>query len=150
MTSVERTGVIDAPRDLVWTALAEFDAISDWAPDVDHSCLMTTQPDGVGATRRIQTARATIVETVTTWDPPGTLAYRITGLPPVLRDVTNTWRLTPSGDSTTVSLVTSIDAGPRPPQQLIARLAAKRFAAASERMIDGLARHLATTNGVAS
>ncbi len=142
MTTVERTGLIGAPIDAVWDVLSDFAAISAWAPNVDHSCLMTEQADGVGTVRRIQTDRTTILETVENWEPGVTLSYRITGLPPVIKSVTNTWRLGASGDSTMVLLTTDIDTGPKPPQQVIAKAVGRRLAAASEQMIAGLTEHL--------
>jgi hypothetical protein len=103
---------------------------------------MTEQVHGVGTVRRIQTGRTTLVETVTTWEPAATLAYRIAGLPPVVKAVTNTWRVGASGNSTLVVLSTEIDAGPRPPQQVIAKAVGRRLAAASEQMIAGLTEHV--------
>ncbi len=149
MAVVERTAVIPASPGDVWAVLAEFGDISRWAANVDHSCLLSDQTEGVGMTRRIQTDRATIVETVEAWEPGSTLSYRIIGLPPVIKSVTNTWRLVADGDQatvslTTVSLTTEIDPGPRPPQQLIAKAVGKRFASASEQMLDGLTRHVGT------
>lgn len=142
MTNVERTGLIGAPIDEVWNVLSDFAAISAWAPDVDHSCLMTEQTEGVGTVRRIQTGRSTIVETIENWEPGVTLSYRITGLPPVIRSVTNTWRLGASGDSTMVLLTSAVDTGPKPPQQVIAKAVGRRLAAASESMIAGLTEHV--------
>ena len=142
MTVVERTGLIDAPVDAVWGVLGDFAAISAWAPNVDHSCLLSEQTEGVGMARRIQTDRQTILETVEHWEPGVTLSYRITGLPPVIRSVTNTWRLGASGDSTMVRLTTDIDTGPRPPQQMIANVVGRRLSAASEQMIAGLTEHV--------
>ena len=142
MNSVERTGLIAAPIEAVWAVLADFASISSWAPNVDHSCLMSEQTEGVGTVRRIQTDRSTIVETVESWEPGVTLTYRITGLPPVIKSVTNTWRLGASGDSTMVRLTTDIDTGPKPPQQMIAKVVGRRLAAASEQMIAGLTDHV--------
>ncbi len=142
MATVERSGLVAAPSDAVWEALADFGAISSWAPNVDHSCLMTEQTEGVGTVRRIQTGRTTIVETVERWEPGVGMSYRITGLPPVIKSVTNTWRLGASGDSTMVQLTTDIDTGPRPPQHVIAKAVGRRLAAASEQMIAGLTDHL--------
>ena len=142
MMTVERTGLIAAPLDVVWAVLADFAAISGWAPNVDHSCLMSEQTEGVGMVRRIQTDRSTILETVEHWEPGVTVSYRITGLPPVIKSVTNTWRIGASGDSTMVRLTTDIDTGPKPPQQVIAKAVGRRLAAASEQMITGLTEHL--------
>ncbi len=138
MKTVERTGVIEAPPGRVWDVLADYGAIASWAPNVDHSCLLTERSDGVGAARRIQTGRTTLREVVKTWEPSASLSYRIIGLPPIVRSVTNTWRLAGSGDTTTVTLTSQIDCGPRPPQQAIARVVGRRLATASEQMIAGL------------
>jgi carbon monoxide dehydrogenase subunit G len=139
---VERTRSIAASPDDVWAVLSDFAVISTWAPNVDHSCLLSGRAEGVGTVRRIQTDRVTIVETVETWEPGSTLSYRITGLPPVIKSVTNTWRIEADGNTTRVSLTTDVDTGPRPPQQLIAKAVGKRLARASEQMLDGLSRHL--------
>jgi carbon monoxide dehydrogenase subunit G len=142
MTTVERTGLIGAPIDAVWDVLSDFAAISAWAPNVDHSCLMSERTEGVGMVRRIQTDRSTIIETVENWESGVTMTYRITGLPPVIKSVTNTWRLGASGDSTMVRLTTEIDTGPKPPQRVIAKAVGRRLAAASEQMIAGLTEHI--------
>ncbi len=145
MTTVRRTAVVPAPPSEVWATLSDFAAISSWAPNVDHSCLMTEQDSGVGAVRRIQTGRTTVVETVTTWTSGEVLAYSIAGLPPVIRSVTNTWRLEPAGDGTTVSLTSEVDAGPRPPQKAIAKAVGRKLGSASDDMLAGLARHVGAT-----
>ncbi len=163
MATVERTCVIPAPPAVVWAVLADVQSISTWAPNVDHSCLLSDQVEGVGTTRRIQTNRVAVVESVETWEPDSTLSYRITGLPPVIKTVRNTWRLTPvdrhetgdgdgdgDGASTHVSLTTEIDAGPRPPQKLVAKLVGNRFGAASNQMLTGLTEYIAAGQGAAS
>ncbi len=142
MATIVETLTVDAPPADVWSALADFDAISRWAPNVDHSCLTTSDEPGIGATRRIQTGPMTVLETITAWEPETRLAYSIDGLPPVVRSVTNTWQLEPSAAGTRVSLTTVVDAGPRPPQQLVARLVGRAFAKASRQMLTGLDQHL--------
>ncbi len=150
MTVVARSGSIAARPHDVWAVLADFGAISSWAPNVDHSCLLTDQAAGVGTARRIQTGRTTLVETVAVWtaptvDSPGVLSYSLTGLPRVIRSVTNTWHLSLRGDATIVTLTSTVDAGPRPPQKGIARIVSRRLASASDEMIAGLTSHIATT-----
>lgn len=151
---MERHALVAHPVDAVWAVLARFEDISAWAPNVDHSCLLSEgdAETGLGATRRIQTGRTTVRETITVWEPERTLAYRIDGLPPVVRAVTNTWRLDPVGVSTQVSLVTEIVPGPRPPHRVAARVVGRVLGSASDRMLSGLAvflngRH-AAMNGV--
>lgn len=142
MVEVVATLTIRQPATAVWALLADFGAIGRWAPNVDHSCLTTSTADGVGATRRIQSGRTTVLETVTDWEPERRLAYSITGLPPAIRSVTNTWRLVDLGQTTDVSLTSSIDTGPRPPQKVVARIVGRVLAKASHQMLDGLDHHL--------
>lgn len=126
----------------VWAALADFGAISAWAPNVDHSCLMTEQREGRGAQRRIQTGRNTVLERVVEWEPGHTLAYEISGLPPVVRSVTNTWQLDQAGDATNVTLTSTVNTGPKPPQQVAAKVVGRVLAKASRQMLDGLKIHV--------
>ena len=100
MATVMKSATIPASIDAVWAVLADFAAISQWAPNVDHSCLMSDQTEGVGMVRRIQTGRTTIVETV---------------------------------------------AGPRPPQQGIAKAVGRKLGQASDEMLAGLATHFSTS-----
>jgi uncharacterized protein YndB with AHSA1/START domain len=141
MTTIVRTASIPAPQDAVWTVLADFAAISAWAPNVDHSCLLSEQTEGPGMVRRIQTGRNTVVETVRAYEPPSAIGYEISGLPPVIRSVTNTWRLEAAGERTTATLTTEIDAGSRPPQKAIARGVGRMLGKASDEMLGGLAAH---------
>jgi uncharacterized protein YndB with AHSA1/START domain len=153
VTEVVRTRSVPAPPDRVWTALADFDRISAWAATVDHSSYLDELPadpdrEGalVGVARRVQSGRFVLVERITVWQPGARLAYEITGLPAVLRTVVNEWRLDPrSGGGTDIALVTVVDCGPRPPQRLVARIAARRLAKASDTMLDSLADHLGRT-----
>lgn len=142
MSHVIRQRQIAAAPDTVWQVLADFDRIADWAPNVDHSCLLTEQDSGEGAIRRVQVGRMVLTETVRAWQPGTSLSYEISGLPPVIRSVVNTWRLEPQAGGTLVSLTTDVDAGGRPPQQLVARVVGRKLAAASDEMLDGLTAHL--------
>ena len=70
------------------------------------------------------------------------LAYTITGLPARLGAVTSEWRVAERGDGCEISLTNSVDPGPRPPQQVLGRIVARRLAATSDKMLAGLADHL--------
>ena len=144
MATIARTALIDAPADDVWAVLADFDSISEWADFVDHSCLMSEQTEGAGMARRIQMGRTTIIETITDWEPGAMFSYTITGLPPVIESVINTWRLGASGSSTMVSLTTEIDAGARAPRRLVAGVVGRRLGRSSDAMLAGLSTHLAS------
>ena len=144
MATIERTALIDSPADDVWAVLADFDSISEWADFVDHSCLMSEQTEGAGTARRIQMGRTTIIETITDWESGAMFSYAISGLPPVIGSVTNTWRIGASGNSTMVSLTTEIDAGARPPRRLVAGVVGRRLGRSSDAMLAGLSTHLAS------
>lgn len=148
MTRTPRTCTVDAPVETVWALLADFGAISSWAGNVDHSCILQTPDhadadDMVGATRRIQTGRTTLVERVTSWEPTASLAYDIEGLPPVLGRVSNRWDLLPDDPlATIVTLTTTVDTGARPHQRLVAAVASRLMARQSDVMLDGLRRRV--------
>ena len=151
MSSIERSRTIPAHLTRVWDVLADFDHLAAWADNADHTCWLDDErADGemIGRARRVQAKRVVLVETITVWEPPARLAYDLGGLPPVVKSAVNEWRLAvdPSdAESTIVTLTTHVDCGPRPPQQLIARLVGRRLAGASDTMLDGLAAHLAAT-----
>ena len=142
MAEISEVETISRSADAVWAVLADFGAISRWAPNVDHSCLTTEQRQGVGATRRVQVGRNAFLERIVEWEPGRRLAYAIDGLPPVVRSVTNTWTLEASGNSTTVTLASAVDTGPRPPRQLVARIVSRALAKASREMLAGLEAYL--------
>jgi carbon monoxide dehydrogenase subunit G len=146
MATVTKSTTIPASAGAVWAVLADFTAISSWASNVDHACLLSEQADGIGTVRRIQAGRTTVVETVERWEPGSSLGYTIAGLPPVIRSVTNTWSLTPMGDATEVTLTTEVDAGPRPPQQGIAKLVGRKLGQASDAMLADLTERFQETS----
>jgi len=146
---VEQIEISRSPAE-VWRELSDFGGLAIWAPNVDHSSLTTTTSQGVDMVRRVQVGRNALLERVIEWEPEARMSYRIEGLPPVLRLVTNTWDLAAiylaaSSGGTTVTLTSSVDAGPRPPQQVIARIASRRLAQDSRKMLTGLNDHLTST-----
>lgn len=150
MAEVTRSLDIPVSRAAVWAVLADFGSISAWAPNVDHSSLMSDQQSGVGALRRIQAGRITVVEHVVEWDDGTALGYRVEGLPPAIKRLTNTWRLRPSTTGTEASVTTDVHIGPRPPQQLVARGIARRLGGISDQMLAGLRTHLTSPEGRAT
>lgn len=144
MSTITRRRTIDAPPAEVWATLADFGNIAVWAPDVDHSCLTTSDDDPLQTTRRVQAGSNTLLEDVIVWQPPERLAYRLRGLPPMAGDVTTEWRLADAATAgrTDVSVTTTVAGGPRPPQRIIARVLAVRLGRAADRLLAGLAEHL--------
>lgn len=142
MADIVETISIARSTDEVWAVLADFGGIAQWAPNVDHSRLTTDHGDRVGAARRVQIGRNALLERVLEWTPGETLTYKIEGLPPLVRSVTNAWHLDEVGASTSVTLTSTVHTGPRPPQQLIARVVGRGLANASREMLAGLKAHL--------
>lgn len=145
MADIQRTRTIAAPVQEVWDILADFGSLSSWADNADHSCILFSGPDGgaIGTARRVQIKRDTVVERITEFDPPHALAYDIEGLPGRLRRVTNRWTLAArAGDSTAVTLTSTVEIGPRPPQELAERIVCRVVARQSDSMLAGLANRL--------
>ncbi|WP_407665047.1 SRPBCC family protein [Mycolicibacterium monacense] len=123
MAQISRRRTMRADPQQVWEMLADFGAIGQWLDGVDHSCILTTNADGpVGTARRVQMGRMTLVETITEFDAPTTLAYDIVGLPRWLRHFNNRWTLRADGSATAVTLTTTVDLGPGRTRELAARL----------------------------
>ncbi len=145
MAHISRSRTVAASPQRVWDVLADFGAISSWAGNVDHSCLLEHGPAGttVGTSRRIQVGRDTLVERITECDQPVALAYTIEGLPRRLQRVTNRWSLTPvSPASTAVTLTTTVDIGANPVAQLAERALCRFMSKQSDAMLAGLAARM--------
>ena len=110
MADIHRTRTIAARAQEIWDVLADFGSISSWADNVDHSCILFSGAGGkpLGTARRVQIKRDALVERITEFDPPHALAYDIDGLPRRLRMVTNRWTLTAAGESTAVTVTSTV------------------------------------------
>lgn len=133
-----------APPQAVWDVLADFGALSSWARNVDHSCLLTPSADGVGldTCRRVQVGRDTLVERITEFDPPRTLAYEVEGFAKQVRRITNRWTMSPAGDHTAVTLTSTIEIGPNAAQRLAERIAVRLGAKHLDALLTGLSHRL--------
>ncbi|OBA72539.1 cyclase [Mycobacterium sp. 1554424.7] len=144
MADIHRSRSIAAHPQQIWDVLADFGAISSWAGNVDHSCILFSGADGapVGTARRVQVKRDALVERITEFDPPRVLAYDIEGLPSRVRRVTNRWTIAPSGPGSSVTLTSTVEIGSRPAQKLAERVLARFLARQSDVMLAGLANRL--------
>jgi hypothetical protein len=131
----------------VWRTLAAFDELSRWGKGIDHSSYTTALKQGVGATRRVQSGRSTVLERIVEWSPPTGFAYAIEGLPKLVRGVINGWELQPEGDGTRVTLTSRIDPGERIAERVAAAVVARVLARISDRLLDGLAEHCGQRGG---
>nr|WP_234817730.1 SRPBCC family protein [Mycolicibacterium sphagni] len=131
VAEIRRTRTVAAEQQAIWDVLADFGAIGAWADFVDHSCLLSphAQDVGIGTTRRVQVGRNTLVEQITEFDPPGTLAYDVEGFPRWLA-VSSRWTLIPSAGATTVTLGSTVTvSGPlhRIAEAIVTRVSAKQL-----------------------
>lgn len=138
---MSRTRTVAADPQAVWDVLADFGAISSWAPNVDHSCLLDHPAGGpVGTSRRVQVGRNTLVERITEYDAPVVLGYVIEGLPARLRRVANRWELRPAGDGrTAVTLTGTVEIAANPLGRLAERVMCTVMGKQSDAMLAGLA-----------
>jgi Polyketide cyclase / dehydrase and lipid transport len=144
-----RTRTIAARVQEIWDILAEFGSLSSWADNADHSCILFSGPDGgaIGTARRVQMKRDALVERIVEFDPPRALAYDIEGLPGRLGRVTNRWTLATTGDdskgdSTVVTLTSTVKIGPHARHKLTERVVCRVVARQSDSMLAGLANRL--------
>ncbi len=148
MADTHRTRTIAARVGDIWETLADFGSISSWAGNVDHSCILFSEPDGgpVGTARRVQVGHNALVERITEFDPPRALGYDIDGLPSRLRRVSNRWTLEPaageSASTTLVTLTSTVEIGPHATQKLAEQVLCRFLARQSEAMLAGLANRL--------
>lgn len=148
MADISRSRTVAARPQAVWEVLADFGALSSWADGViDHSCVLNHGPDGgpMGTTRRVQVGPHALVERITEFDPPATLAYDIEGLPTRLRRVGNRWTLRPLGagtGQTSVALISTVEVGSGRPARMAEWVALRVLAKQSDALLAGLARRL--------
>jgi carbon monoxide dehydrogenase subunit G len=143
VTDISRSRTISAPPQAIWDVLADFGSLSSWADGVEHSCILNHGPDGpVGTTRRVQVRHDALVESITEFDPPATLAYDIEGLPARLRRAANRWTLRPAGEATVVTVTSTVEIGRGPLADLAERIVGRVMAKQSDAMLAGLNRRL--------
>lgn len=146
IATVVRSRTVVASPDDVWSVLARFDRIAEWAPSVGHSEAMTEPPVGVGSARRVQVGRLTLVETIVEWASEQAVAYTLEGLPPFVAEATNRWTLEPAGpERTTVTLTAEITPGPKPPMRLAVAVLGRVIARGNDQLLDGMAAAVTVT-----
>jgi uncharacterized protein YndB with AHSA1/START domain len=140
--AVKKTRLIAAKKSKVWAALADYPGIVAWAPNVDHSVATTAAHNGIGAVRRVQSGRITLLETIVDWQPEDRLAYTLDGLPPIAGSVVTTWDLDDQGDRTRVTITSAIHSRPNPLSRVVGRALGRQLAKAGNQMLAGLAAHV--------
>lgn len=145
VVEIRRTRTVAAEPQAIWDVLADFGAVSSWADFVDHSCLLEHGPAGgpIGTSRRVQLGRNTLVERITEFNPPHTLAYDIEGLPRLVRRLRSSWTLRPiARGRTEVTLTNAVDIGSKPVQRLADKLFGRASGKQLDLLLDGLAKQV--------
>lgn len=144
MAEIRRSRTIAAEAQAIWDVLADFGAISSWVDIAEHSCLLSpaAQGVGVGTARRVQVRRDALVERITDFDPPHTMAYDVQGFPRQIRRLNSRWTLDPTTGGTVVSLTTTIEIGQNRLQRLAEGALARFLAKQLDAMLTGLAHRL--------
>jgi uncharacterized protein YndB with AHSA1/START domain len=140
--AIKKTRLIAAKKTKVWAALADFPAIVTWAPNVDHSTATTEAANGIGAVRRVQSGRITLLETIVDWQPEDRLGYTLDGLPPIAGSVVTTWDLAEAAEGTRVTITSVIHSRPNPLSRIVGRALGRQLAKAANQMLAGLAAHV--------
>jgi hypothetical protein len=142
VAEIDRRRTIAADPKTVWAVLADFGAISSWADNIDHSCILNHASAPVGTTRRVQIGRNVLVEQITEYDDMRSLAYDVAGLPRRLRRFNNRWSLRPGNDGTVVTLTSTVEIGSGPIQKLAEQAVCRVQIRQSDVMLAGLAHRL--------
>ena len=107
---------INAPKEKVWEILADFGAVSNWAPSISESHSTTDPTVGVGAERTCKHEKlGDIEDRIVSCEDGHSLSYDvIKGLPFPMKSLNNTWSVSAAGDNAIVSLVMEFRMGPGP------------------------------------
>jgi len=145
VAEIRRSRTIAAEAQAIWDVLADFGAVSSWVDFVDHSCLLSpaTEDIGVGASRRVQLGRDTLVERITEFDPPHTLGYDVGGLSRQVRHLHSSWTLRPTAPGfTEVTLASAVEIGSNAMQRLAERIFGRITVKQLDLLLAGLANEV--------
>ncbi|MCP9276269.1 SRPBCC family protein [Mycolicibacterium arenosum] len=143
MAAITRSRTVPAEQQAVWDVLADFGELSSWVDRCDHSSILNHGLESpAGTSRRVQMGRDVLVETITEFVAPITLAYDIDGLSARFGRLANRWTLSTTGPDTVVSVTSTIDCGrgarARATELVVGRVMAKT----SDEMLAGLIRRM--------
>jgi len=129
MPEITRQVKINAPKEKTWEILADLGAVSNWAPAVTESHMMTEAKRGVGAIRSCDHTRmGNIEEEFVAWEEGTSLSYDvIKGLPMPMKSLNNTWSVSGEGADSMVTLTMDFGMKFGPLGALMAALAVRRM-----------------------
>ncbi len=106
MPEIRRQVKINAPKEKTWEILADWGAVSNWAPTITESHTTTEAKRGVGSIRSCDhTQMGSIEEEIVAWEEGSSLSYDvIKGLPMPMKSLNNTWSVSAEGTDSMVTL----------------------------------------------
>ncbi|MGI9658143.1 MAG: SRPBCC family protein [Gaiellaceae bacterium] len=149
MTTHKAEVRIDAPKEAVWEALADFSGVWKYNPSVESSHSLTTRDRGVGAERRCELTfgGAAVEERIVDWNPAGHYTVEIFGgdrMPPIRRTKARLG-VRADGDGSIVTGAMTYETKLGPIGALMNRLVIrKKFGGAFSGMFAGLKHHVET------
>jgi ligand-binding SRPBCC domain-containing protein len=103
MRLLEERVEIRAPAALVWSVLADFGGVADWAPYMRKSQLLGEQKTGIGMRRGMRHAWGfRFEEIVTQWHDGKGFAFDVLKAPFPMKDVKEVWVIAPEDSQTVV------------------------------------------------
>ncbi len=129
MPEIRRQVKINAPKEKTWEILADWGAVSNWAPTITESHITTEAKRGVGAIRSCDhTQMGKIEEEIVAWEEGTSLSYDvIKGLPMPMKSLNNTWSVSAEGADSMVTLTMNFGMKFGPLGALMAALAVRRL-----------------------
>ena len=129
MPEITRQVKINAAKEKTWEILADWGAVSNWAPTITESHTTTEAKRGVGSIRSCDhTQMGNIEEEVVAWEEGSSLSYDvIKGLPMPMKSLNNTWSISAEGDGSVVTLTMDFGMKFGPLGAMMAALAVRRM-----------------------
>ena len=153
MTKLSANVRIDAPKDKVWAAMADFGGIWRFNPSVVKSYSLTEANHGVGAERRCELtfAGASVEERIVEWSDAGSMAVEIFGgekMPPI-KNVIGRLEVRQDGDGSVASGTMTYDTKYGPIGWAMDKvMISKQFGKAFTGIFAGLKHHIETGEAV--
>ena len=94
---------IEASPEIVWSALADLEAVREYNPGISGASLTPGPREGVGAGRRCTTKQGDLVERVIGWDEPRAIEMQLVSSPWPVKAMRWRTALAPKGGGTDVS-----------------------------------------------
>ena len=91
---------IEAPPEIVWSAIADLEAVREYNPGISGASLTPGPREGVGAGRRCTTKQGDLVERVIGWDEPKAIEMQLVSSPWPVKGMRWRTALAPNGGGT--------------------------------------------------